>query len=355
VTARAHAHDVDVETIAWIDPSGAGPRLTFQPVEVALPTGHRLMVREMIDEDAQGIWLLYEGLNADDRYRRFFALSHPSHAFAESWVRGCRANGAGLVAVVDVDGVQVVAEAGYVLVPNGNGELGLTVAAEWRGWLGPYLVELIVGLAAAHGVRNLEADVLVENRSMLAVLHHRPHATLGDGDFNVEHVVIGASDKRPGWPPIRTHPRVLVEGRGARGPTARELERAGFEMMGCAGPGARGVRCPALKGEPCALAAGAGAIVVALPAGANASGLVAAHRRLVPGIPLVVKVSAGDAVARPAAVGEERRLPEGASSAQLVGALRGLLDRPRSSSDEAHVAGTFDPRSPGPDSATTAS
>jgi hypothetical protein len=342
-----------VETIEPIDPSGVGPCATFQPVELALPGGHRLLVREMTDDDAQGVWLLYEGLNADDRYRRFFALSHPSHALAETWVRTCRTNGAGLVAVTD--GERMIGEAGYVLVPNGNGELGVTVAREWRGWLGPYLLELLVGLAAAHGVRNLEAHVLVENRSMLAVLHHRPHATLSDGDFNVEHVVIGASDKRPGWPPVRTHPRVLVEGRGARGPTASALERAGFALMGCAGPSARGVRCPAVEGERCPLADGADAIVVALPTGAGAARLVAAHRRLVPGTPLVVKVSAADAVAPPEAREQERRLPDGASPAELVGALRRLLGRAGSSSAEAQARGTFDSRPPGPRSATTAS
>ena len=44
-----------------------------------------------------------------------------------------------LVAVVAGPQDRIVAEAGYALLPDGNGDFALTVAAGWRGWLGPYL------------------------------------------------------------------------------------------------------------------------------------------------------------------------------------------------------------------------
>jgi RimJ/RimL family protein N-acetyltransferase len=340
-----------VEGIATVDPSPAtrGPA-PVTPVELALPRGKHLTVRAMAEADAQGIWLLYEDLSREDRYRRFFAQSHPSHDFAEHWVHTCRTNGAGLVAVAAAG--RVVGEAGYVLLPNGDGELALTVADDWRGWLGPYLVHLLVDTAAARGVRNLEADVLVDNRRMLAVLHHRPHATLGDGDFNVERVVIGASHRHPGWPPVRTGPQVLVEGLGARGPTAQALRRAGFDVMGCAGPAAQGVSCPVWRGEPCPLADGADAIVVAVPAEAGAARLLASHRRLAPCTPLVVEVADPTAAAGPDPGPQGRRLPVGVTSARLVETLELLLDRARSPSDGAGPRGTFAPRAPGSVGAT---
>ena len=52
------------------------------------------------------------------------------------------------VAIVSGAEDRLVAEAGYALLPDGNGEFALTVAAGWRGWLGPYLLDAIVTAAA---------------------------------------------------------------------------------------------------------------------------------------------------------------------------------------------------------------
>ena len=57
---------------------------------------------------------------------------------------------------------QVAGLAGYALLANGNGELGITTAAAWRGWLGPYLLDLLVEVAHAEGVPNIEADVRLD-------------------------------------------------------------------------------------------------------------------------------------------------------------------------------------------------
>jgi Acetyltransferase (GNAT) domain len=318
-----------VEEIATMAASGpATEQAIFTPISFALPDGGRLIVREMAEADAQGVWLLYEGLASDDRYHRFFALSHPSRDSAERWIRDCRAHGAGLVAV-STEGVErLVGEAGYVLVPNGDGEFALTVASDWRGWLGPYLLELLVQVAAARGVRNLEADILLDNRPMLSLVRHRAHATLGYGDFNIEHVVIGASNRLPGWPPIGARLRVLVEGRGGRLYGARELARAGFDVMGCPGPAAQGVTCPALEGEPCPLARGADAIVVALSDDVHGARVVAAHRRLQPDTPLVIEV-AEDTPADDAEGGrKECRLRAGTPPERVIEALERLVDQP---------------------------
>jgi RimJ/RimL family protein N-acetyltransferase len=336
------------------DPPGAVERPTcFRPLEFELPRGKRLTVREMADGDARGIWLLYESLSSEDRYHRFFAQSHPSRDFTEHWVHNCRTGGAGLVAVATDGAERVVGEAAYVLVPDGDAELALTVAPDWRGWLGPYLLHLLVDLAATRGIRNLEADVLVENRPMLALLQRRPCATLGDGDFNVERIVIGARERRPGWPPVGARPRVLVEGRGARGPAARALDRAGFEVMGCAGPAARGVSCPVLEGQPCPLARDADAIVVALAPDPAAARLVSAHRRSVPGTPVVVQVSDHAAAEAAEPDGGVRRLPADAPPTRLVAALEAaLVDR---ASTRTAGAGPRDlrPSCGGPEGATT--
>jgi hypothetical protein len=78
------------------------------------------------------------------------------------------------------------------MLPDGNGEFALTVAAGWRGWLGPYLLDAIVTAAAARGVPNLEADVLYENTRMLTLLASRGYVTLRGQSAEVR-VAIGAA------------------------------------------------------------------------------------------------------------------------------------------------------------------
>ena len=59
---------------------------------------------------------------------------------------GGERGGAALVAEIvtaDADPPRIVAEAEFVLLPNGNGELSMVVAAPFRGWLAPYLLDVL--------------------------------------------------------------------------------------------------------------------------------------------------------------------------------------------------------------------
>ena len=260
------------------------------PIVLDLPGDRRLTIRAMGDGDADGIMALYEGLSADDRYRRFFSSYHAPLIFVRSWIRRTTKAGFGMVAVVDADGPapRLVGEAGYTLLPNDDGELAITIAHDWRGWLGPYLLDLLVVAAAARGVPNLEADVLTENRPMQTVLHHRGDVTIDDtSDFTVVRLAIGAaSGATPTWPASLGR-RVLVEIPGGRWPHGGAAHRAGIEVLSC---GVREATCPALRGDACPLAAGADLIVVALPpSDERTQALLAAHARLHPDVPIVVQ------------------------------------------------------------------
>ena len=260
------------------------------PIVIELPDDRRLTIRAMGDGDADGIMALYAGLSADDRYRRFFSSYHAPLTFVHSWIRRTTKAGFGVVAVVDADGpaARLVGEAGYTLLPNDDGELAITIAHDWRGWLGPYLLDLLVVAAAARGVPNLEADVLTENRPMQAILHHRGDVTIDDNnDFTVVRLAIGAaSGATPTWPASPSR-RVLVEISGARWPHGGAAHKAGMDVLSC---GVRDSTCPALQGRPCPLAAGADLVVVALPpSDERTQALLAAHARLHPGVPIVVQ------------------------------------------------------------------
>jgi hypothetical protein len=219
------------------------------------------------------------------------------------------------VAVVDegLPAKRLVAEAGYVRLPNGNGEFAITVARDRRGWLGSFLLDLLIGEAAARGVANLEADVLTENTAMMALARKRRYATDGDPDFSVVHVVIGTTRAGPVWEGPRGR-RLLVEKPGGRWAMRRDAVRAGFTVMAC---GYRGDRCPALLGVPCPLAEEADAIIVAFPqSDPRGHALLKAHEELHGSVPVVVEVPPSGADSRATC-----RLASGRPSPDLQQAL----------------------------------
>ena len=294
------------------------------PVVVDLPSGKKLTVRQMSEGDIAGLDALYGGLSVDDTYRRFFS-AFAARGFAPKWYARTRAEGFGIVAVIDdgLPGARLVAEAGYVLLANGDAEFGMAVAQDWRGWLGPYLLDVLVEVAAAAGIPNLEADILTENRPMQTLVRRRGMVTMGDGeDFTVVRVAIAAaSNGRPSWPATPGRHRLLVEAQGGRWAHAADAGRAGFEVLTCGGQNAR---CPALDGRVCPLAEGADVIVVARPpSDARTQSLIEAHAHLHPNVPVIVHRRADEGGS------DACSLLAGSTGAEVVATLR------RAVSDEA--------------------
>ena len=285
-----------------------------------------LVVRAVTLDDVPGLTALYEGLSDEDRYRRFFSFYRPPQAFFEKMATVAERNGFELVATTgpapgpgsgsggpsgsgDQGGTSpgqpgdresdeapwpIVGEAGYVLLPDGDGELAIAVAHSWRGWLGPYLLDALVSAAAARGVPNLEADVLVTNRPMLALLRSRGCATVEHPDWTEVRVVIGTGGRTPTWPGPHDRPRVLVEVPGARWHAEADAKAAGLQVLACGGPSGRHPHCPALAGHPCPLAAGADAIVMSRPPDQEQwRSLTDAHAGVHPGVPVCVEMAGG--------------------------------------------------------------
>lgn len=283
----------------------------FEPRRVELDGGTELEVRQVAAGDEDALSDLYAGLGPEDRQRRFFSSYQPGREFFERMTSVGERGGFGLVAVVDPGGPapRIVGEAAYNLLPNGDGELGITVATGWRGWLGPYLVAVLCEAAAARGVPNLEAEVLVTNRPMLAVLRARGGANLGHSDWTTVRVLVGTSGPAPSWPGAHDRPRVLVEAPGGRWAAEEAAREAGIDVVVCGGPEGRRIPCPALQGRACPLAEAADAIVVwSAPHDENGGGdaegagetpwerLAEAHGQLHAGVPVCVA-----AARRPAA------------------------------------------------------
>jgi len=164
-------------------------------VAVRLSGGRTLTVRPVRPADADGIEALFGSLSDEDKYFRFFSFSTPGRRFVEQMTRAEQDGGYRLVAIVSGPGEDLVAEAGYAMLPDGDGEFGLTVAAGWRGWLGPYLLDALAAAAAARGVPNLQADILTENYRMMALVSHRGYITLAR-EFSEVRVAIDAAEPR---------------------------------------------------------------------------------------------------------------------------------------------------------------
>ena len=152
--------------------------------------------------------------------------------FVEKWMHVTEHGGVGLVAVVANGGEHIVAEAGVALLPDGDGELALTVARKWRGWLGPFLLDALVQEAAARGIPNLQAEILVDNGAMFSLVRSRGYAILDHGDWSSVHVTIGTGGYPPGWPEHDDQPRVLVETPVADGPPRTRVRRAACRSSG---------------------------------------------------------------------------------------------------------------------------
>ncbi|MEO1060117.1 MAG: hypothetical protein AAFZ07_01775 [Actinomycetota bacterium] len=233
-----------------------------------LGDGRILTVRCAEPGDAAGVSALYSRLALGDLEARFFSCRRPPELVIEAWVSIADRGGLTLVAEIDDEdghGPLIVAEAGYALLPNGDGELGITVDPDWRGWLAPWLLDALVGEAAANGVANLEAEVLVRNRKMVTLLRHRGEAVVDRPDWQHVRLVISTTGRTPSWPQRSEGHRLLVAEPRGRWPGQRDAERHGLEVRTCPGPDGPRPHCPALEGRPCPLVEGADAIVFALP------------------------------------------------------------------------------------------
>jgi hypothetical protein len=282
--------------------------MTEPPAAESIDIGRdrTIEIRPTTAADAELICELYRPLSLDDRHRRFFSAFTPDLEWCHEWAAVGERGGHGVIAIVhhrdrDADRDEVAGEAGYALRSDGDGDLAVTVAPKWRGWLGSYLVEILTQHAASNGIDNLQADVLLENRAMLAILHRRGTVSLEHSQGAVR-LTIGTGGQPPSWPPNAGGHKVLVAAAGGRWSGEDAAAKAGCVTAVCSGPGhRRGGGCPVLTGGHCPLADSAEAIVILLDTDdQRTQRLIALHREQRPGVPILVGRGAGGSGTVPA-------------------------------------------------------
>ena len=135
-----------------------------------LADGTTLTIRPAGPEDYEPVRQLHEAMSPDNLYFRFFSASQVS---AEREARRvCLEGRPGLVALLGLLGDEVVGVASYELTADpAAAELALAVADDMhRHGIATLLLEHLVSLARASGVKVLVADVLPDNYTVLRVL-----------------------------------------------------------------------------------------------------------------------------------------------------------------------------------------
>ncbi len=158
--------------------------------DVLLRDGAIAHVRPLRPSDRHALHELVDRSSERSAYLRFFTGGrNTAHAYMD---RVTSDTYCGHALVADLRG-RLVAVAEYIPVDSGTADLAILLDDAVHGHgLGTLLLEHVALDAAEHGVRELVADVLAENRSMMRVLHDLGLDITHRADGDVLHVSIAA-------------------------------------------------------------------------------------------------------------------------------------------------------------------
>ena len=144
-----------------------------QPQLVTLRSGDVVRIRQVRPDDAHALVRAYANLGEQSRYRRFFTvMPELPEATVKAAVEVDHVDHEALVAVPLLS-AEIVGECRFIRMPDqpGTAEVGVTVVDAWQGrGLGSALLARLGERALEAGIEYFTAEVLVENRTMLALL-----------------------------------------------------------------------------------------------------------------------------------------------------------------------------------------
>lgn len=141
---------------------------------LALRSGCRVWVRPIEPADGPELRWAFEHLSEQSRYRRFFTgMPTLSDAMVRRLTEIDHVDEEALVAVPDKRSRTIVGVARFVRDRHdpATADLAITVADDWHGrGLGSALLALLSHRASEVGIRHFTADMLAENRAVLALV-----------------------------------------------------------------------------------------------------------------------------------------------------------------------------------------
>lgn len=143
------------------------------PQLVTLRSGDVVRIRPVKPDDAQALVRAYANLGEQSRYRRFFTvMPELPEATLKAAVEVDHTDHEALVAVPLLS-TEIVGECRFIRLPDqpDTAEVGVTVVDAWQGrGLGSALLWRLSERALEAGIEYFTAEVLAENRTMLALL-----------------------------------------------------------------------------------------------------------------------------------------------------------------------------------------
>jgi len=140
---------------------------------VTLRSGDVVRIRQVRSDDASSLGRAYANLGEQSRYRRFFTvMPELPEATLKAAVEVDHVDHEALVAVPLLS-TEIVGECRFIRLPDqlDTAEVGVTVVDAWQGrGLGPGLLALLSEHALAAGIEYFIAEILAENRTVLALL-----------------------------------------------------------------------------------------------------------------------------------------------------------------------------------------
>jgi len=144
-----------------------------QPQLVTLRSGDVVRIRQVRPDDAPALVRAYANLGEQSRYRRFFTvMPELSEATLKAAVEVDHVDHEALVAVPLLS-TEIVGECRFIRLPDqlDTAEVGVTVVDAWQGrGLATALLARLSEHALQAGVEYFIAEILAENRTMLALL-----------------------------------------------------------------------------------------------------------------------------------------------------------------------------------------
>ena len=158
-----------------------------------LRDGRRFSVRALRPDDRAGLLSAVSQSSAQSLYRRFFS---PKRNFTEDEVAYFTdvdfVGHVALVAELEKDGQGVIIGGGrYVLVEPGKAEVAFVVVDHYQGQgVGTALMRHLAAIARQAGLKELTAEVLADNTSMLKVFEKSGLHLRTARDASVIHVAL---------------------------------------------------------------------------------------------------------------------------------------------------------------------
>lgn len=159
-----------------------------------LKSGAPVTVRALRPDDRERVAAAVRGLDRESIYFRLFSYRNElTEAGLERLMRFDAAREVVLL-VVAADGT-VIGSGRYVVTQPGTAEVAFMVEEDYHGQgIASLLLRHLARVATAQGIREFEADVLAENKAMLAVFARAgwPMTKARDGD--AVHVTLALPD-----------------------------------------------------------------------------------------------------------------------------------------------------------------